>query len=365
MSLRILHLLNHTNRLNGHVHAAIDLAAAQRDLGHVTMIASGGGDFDALMARAGIETARIDHARRTRVLAGSALALRRLVRDWRPDLVHAHMMTSAVLAWPVCRLAGLPLVTTVHNSFERSAILMGLGTRAIGVSAAVTAAMVGRGIPRGRIETVLNGTIGSVRFRGRDRDVAALPWPTILSVAGLHPRKGLPYLLDAFAIAHARFPEARLCLVGEGPYEAAYRAQAAALPCAGAITFAGGQDDPSPWMRGAAIFVLPSLDEPAGLVLSEAREAGCAVIASRVGGIPEMLEGGRAGRLVPPGDAAALAAALCGLLGDPARLAQARADSQIGIERMRLERVARETLAVYGRALRRKIPVPKIAEQDP
>lgn len=361
MTLRILHLLNHTNRLNGHVHAAVDLAAAQRAAGHEAMIASGGGDFDALLAGAGVATARIDHTRRARVLAGSALALRRLVRDWRPDVVHAHMMTSAVLAWPVCKLAGVPLVTTVHNAFEKSAVLMGLGTRVIAVSAAVGQSMQDRGIPARKLDVVLNGTIGSIRLRDRDRSPVGLPAPTVLFVGGLHPRKGLPDLIAGFALAHARFPAARLCVVGEGPHEAAYRQMAAALPCADAITFAGGQADPFRWMLGAGIFVLPSLADPAPLVLPEAREAGCAVIATRVDGIPELLEGGRAGILVPKSDPAAIGAALCRLLENPAVLAEWRANSQIDIGRMRIDRVARETLAVYARALRREIPVAAVA----
>jgi hypothetical protein len=130
--MRILHLLNHTNRLNGHVHAAVDLACAQVKLGHNVAVASGGGDFDALLAANNVETMLVSHERRTGVLLKLLASLNRLVRTWRPDVVHAHMMTSALLAWPVCNLARIPLVTTVHNEFQKSAVLMGLGTRVIG-----------------------------------------------------------------------------------------------------------------------------------------------------------------------------------------------------------------------------------------
>ncbi|WP_206612643.1 glycosyltransferase family 4 protein [Paenirhodobacter populi] len=359
--MRILHILNHTNQLNGHVHAAVDLACAQSADGHQVMIASGGGDFDALLAREGVETARIDHNRKPLILAGSVLRLRRLVRDWQPDVVHAHMMTSAVLAWPVCRLAGVPLITTVHNAFEKSAVLMGLGTRVIAVSEAVRQSMETRGIPARKLVTVLNGTIGTVRFRGREAMREPLDHPAILFVAGLHPRKGLPDLIDAFAIVHARHPEARLYIVGEGPFRDAYEDMARALPCGAAVTFAGGQRDPSPWMRGADIFVLPSHDEPAGLVLSEAREAGCAVIGTRVGGIPEMLDRGAAGILVPPGDPPALAEALDRLLSDPAALADWRAKSQINIDNLTIGRVMRQTLDVYVTARAGKSPRQRVA----
>lgn len=365
MVMRILHLLNHTNRLNGHVHAAVDLACQQRAMGHDVMIASGGGDFDALLASVGVETARVDHTRKPAVLAGSALALRRLVRNWRPDVVHAHMMTSAVLAWPVCRLAGVPLITTVHNAFEKSANLMGLGNRVIAVSAAVGETMRQRGIPARKLDVVLNGTIGSIRFRDRDQTPVELQSPSILFVGGLHPRKGLPDLMQGFAAAHARFPAARLYVVGEGPFDAAYRQMAEALPCADAIIFEGGQEDPFRWMLGADIFVLPSLADPAPLVLPEAREAGCAVIATQVDGIPELLDMGEAGILVPKSDPKAIGDALCRLLEDPAMLKTWRDNSQIDIARLRIDRVARETLAVYSAALRPDRHIPAAVGQEP
>jgi hypothetical protein len=68
LTMRILHLLNHTNRLNGHVHAAVDLACAQIKLGHSVAVASGGGDFDALLAANNIETMLVSHERRPATL---------------------------------------------------------------------------------------------------------------------------------------------------------------------------------------------------------------------------------------------------------------------------------------------------------
>src|SRR5258707_11922975 len=101
--MRILHLLNHTNRMNGHVHVAVDLSCAQAKLGHRVAVASGGGDFDALLAANNVETMLLNHERRPATLVKGLAALYRLVRDWRADVVHAHMMTSAVLAWPACK----------------------------------------------------------------------------------------------------------------------------------------------------------------------------------------------------------------------------------------------------------------------
>ena len=119
----------------------------------------------------------------------------------------------------------------------------------------------------------------------------------------------------------------------------------------GGVTLCGHRDDPRPYLLGGDIFVLASHAEPAGLVLSEAREAGCAVIATQVGGIPEMLDQGRAGILVPPSRPDLLAAALLPLLQNAGKLAEARANSQINIADLSLSRVAVQTEQVYRELL--------------
>jgi glycosyltransferase involved in cell wall biosynthesis len=348
--MRVLHLLNHTRRLNGHVHAAVDLACAQTKLGHGAAIASGGGDFDSLLAANKVETMLVNHERRPLTLLKATGKLYRTVRDWRADVVHAHMMTSAVLAWPVCKLLGIPLVTTVHNEFEKSSILMGLGTRVIAVSAAVGQSMQRRGISKSRLDVVLNGTIGSARFEGKDRTPRLLDSPAIIFVGGQHPRKGLPDLFEALNTVCKRIPGVRLYVVGDGPYLDTYINLVSSMECRNAVTFMGAQEDPFPFLLGADVFVLPSHADPAPLVLSEAREAGCAIVATNVDGIPELLEHGKAGILVPAHHPARLSEVLCSLLQNSEALQEWREKSQFKIEHLRIERVARETLEVYAAA---------------
>lgn len=345
--MRILHVLNHTDRLNGNVHAAIDLACAQAGLGLDVAVCSRGGSFDALLTRKGVESITIDQTRSLPVIAGALVKLTRLVKAWRPDVVHAHMMTSAVLAWPACRLFGIPLVTTVHNEFERSAVLMGLGDRVIAVSDAVGEAMRRRGISASRLRIVLNGTIGSARHAAPPPAPAPLEHPAVVFLGGLHPRKGVQDLLQAFDLVCRTQRDATLYLVGEGPSSADYKACVAAMDCADRVVFCGSTDDPRPFLRAADIFVLPSHADPAPLVLSEAREAGCAIVGTMVGGIPELLEHGSAGILVPPREPRLLAEALMGLLRDPASLAAWKRNSQVNIGHLSIGRVAGDTLDIY------------------
>jgi len=348
--MRILHILNHTRRLNGHVHAAVDLACAQVKLGHEVYMANEGGDFDKLLSANGIKTIFIPHQRKIPQLFKALFGLRRAIGRYDVDVVHAHMMTSAVIAFPICKLRGIPLITTVHNEFEKSATLMGLGTRVIAVSDVVGASMQRRGVHPSKLKVVLNGTIGSSRSTGRSEEPKSLRSPSILFVGGLHPRKGLPDLLNAFEIVHQTYPSAHLYIVGDGPLREEYKAEAAALRSARDITFIGATTDPYPYMLGADIFVLPSHADPAPLVLSEAREAGCAVVGTSVDGIPQLLEHGKAGLLVPPRDPDVLADILGQLLEAPARLSEWRQKSQFRIEHLTIERVARETLDVYASA---------------
>lgn len=349
--MRIMHLLNHTNRMNGHVHAAVDLACAQVTLGHDVAIASGGGDFDSFLADHKVETKFVSHERQPAALIGSLISLNRLARDWRAELVHAHMMTSAVLAWPVCKVLRIPLVTTVHNEFENSAILMGLGTRVIAVSESVGRSMQKRGISKSKLDVVLNGTIGAARFEGKDRQPRHLNYPAIIFVGGLHPRKGLADLFAAFNALYQKRPQVRLYIVGDGPFRETYVNLVNSMECASAISFLGALDNPYPLLKGADIFVLPSHADPAPLVLSEAREAGCAVVATNVDGIPELLEHGRAGILVPARDPVRLSETLCSLIDSPEALEEWKMKSSFNLNRLRIERVARETLDVYASAL--------------
>jgi glycosyltransferase involved in cell wall biosynthesis len=275
-----------------------------------------------------------------------------LLKQWKPEVVHAHMMTSAVIAWPITRLYRIPLITTVHNAFEKSAILMGLGDRVIAVSEAVRRSMVSRGLPRKRLRTVLNGTIGSARMTQPPPPAHDLKRPSIVFVGGLHPRKGVADLITAFVIAQRSFPDITLYLVGEGPQQEQYQQLVKRLGCTASVNFCGAQLDPRSYLRAADVFVLASHFDPAPLVLSEAREAGCAIIATNVDGIPELLDNGAAGILVPPAQPEQIAEALMRLLQDPGALQDYKQRSQTNLQAFSIERVANETLDIYRECMR-------------
>jgi glycosyltransferase involved in cell wall biosynthesis len=143
--------------------------------------------------------------------------------------------------------------------------------------------------------------------------------PIVLSVGRLHPVKGHDVLLRAFARLRARVPKAQLVLAGGGGYRADLERLAHGLGLASAVTFAGQIDAGAvrDLMGGARVFVLPSRSEGLPLALLEAMAAGVPVVATRVGGVPDVATPDTAG-LVPPEDPAALAAALEEVLMDSA-----------------------------------------------
>lgn len=347
--MKILHILNHIRETgNGIVNVAVDLACLQSKSGHQVGIASAGGEYQALLDRYGAHHFELDQTRRPKSLLLASQRYRRLIKEFKPDIVHAHMMTGAILAKALRFGQPYTLISTVHNEFQRSATWMGLADGVIAVSQAVADAMERRGIPAAKLRVVRNGTLGSPRQQTEvvpsDRD---LHHPAIATVAGMNHRKGIADLIAAFSQIATQFPAAHLYLIGNGPDRTEFEALAHASPAAGRIHFEGFQPDPQSYLRSADIFVLASHQEPFGLVISEAREVGCAIIASHVDGIPEALDQGQAGLLVPPQNPAALAATLTQLLSNPATLQFWQKQAQQNIDWLSSQRVCAETQAIY------------------
>jgi glycosyltransferase involved in cell wall biosynthesis len=225
---------------------------------------------------------------------------------------------------------------------------MGVGARVIAVSAAVADRMAARGVPRRKLRVVLNGTLDTPRRDYFPRWQFSLKRPNLATLCGLHDRKGIRDLLNAFAIIAAEDERVHLYIAGDGPCRADYEAMAATLIGADRITFMGEVRDTKSFLTECEVFVLASHADPCPLVLPEAREAGCAIVATEVDGIPEALDGGRAGVLVQPMRPDALAAAVIELLGDRRKLAAQRAAAGADLGKWSIDRVAAETHMVYA-----------------
>lgn len=148
--------------------------------------------------------------------------------------------------------------------------------------------------------------------------------PVIGAVTRFFPAKGITHLVDAFPAILARFPTARLVLVGDGPLGDELRAQAASLGIEQQVIFTGFRDDAESLVQLFTLSVVPSLEEGIGNVAIESIAGGVPVIASREGGLPEVIAEGKSGLLVPPGDPVALSEAIIRVLEDPELLERLR-----------------------------------------
>lgn len=178
--------------------------------------------------------------------------------------------------------------------------------------------------------------------------------PLLASVGSLIPRKGFDLLLQALALLHRSAVPAHLLVIGSGPEETALRALAHGLGLEQNVHWVGEQSDIHGWLTGGVdLFVSAAREEVFGLALVEAGLAGLAVIAPRIGGIPEVIADEKSGLLVAPESPMALANAMYHLLWRPdlcrelGRCGQQRALSQFSVQRYvgEIETCYRELLA--------------------
>ena len=344
--MRILHLSNTvSDRGNGIVNVAVDLAIEQAGAGHQVAFACEHGGYIPLLERFGVLIFRAPQTRAVRALSNT-ITLLRVLRAFRPQIIHCHMRSGLLLVAPWARLFGVPVIAHVHNIHDRAIGLKLLPSRIIAVSNADHLTMTQAGIAPERIRVVLNGLIGSRRLPA-DPAPTQLKHPAITTVAGMMHRKGVAELITAFESLLPSFPDAHLYLVGEGPERLLFEAQAAASSAAPHIHFEGMQSDPRPYLLASDIFVLASRRESFGLALIEARQAGCAIIASNVDGIPELLGHGDLGLLVPPQNPPALAGAIRTLLTDADLRDSLRQKARQHLEPFTTTRMAAEVFAVY------------------
>jgi glycosyltransferase involved in cell wall biosynthesis len=320
------------------------------------------------------EVIKLGHDPRTLPLGGSlmrphtAMVVARLARWFREEgaeLVHCHDLYSVLIGVPAARLAGVPViasrrdlghhVTAVQRPMLRLALRQ--ATRVL-ANAATVASQVERedGVPASRIAIVPNG-LDLPRFDERARRLEApaplSPGPTVLTVARMtYPAKGHDDLLAAVPLVR-REVNARFVLVGDGPREVELRRLAEETGAAPGVTFLGRRTDVPALLARADLVCHPARMEGLPNAVMEAMAAGRPLVATSVGGTPELVKDGVHGLLVPPEDPPALAAAILELLRDPARArgmaaaARARIEASFTIEALvgRIDRLYGEMIA--------------------
>lgn len=267
--------------------------------------------------------------------------VRRAIAAAGPEVVHTQLEFAAVLGIPAARRLHLPAVATLHTldapaprsrlalHFRLMAWALRRARRVIAVSEITRQHYLERARLRPeRVVTMYNGidpttfqTGPEVRAAVRAEFGLAPDAQVLVTVAVQREPKGIQYMLEALPQVAEAFPAVRYLLVGDGPYRPALEEQEARLGLSHRVVFTGARDDVARLLAAADLFVLPSLTEALPTVVAEAMAAGLPIVATTVGGIPEMVRHGEAALLVPPQDPEALASAVTRLLANPRQAA--------------------------------------------
>ena len=291
-------------------------AAAEYPLFTLTRIASSGGWAAKAMA-----------------LLAAMASLWRLLRREKFDVVESFTYDSNLLALPLAWLAGVPVRIATHHGIiegfprvlERlhsSLVNIGLASILVNVSRKVLEQAAAAGIRREHMTVIPNGIppaqlVLNQRPETRMELGLAQDGILVLSVGRLVYQKGHEYLIQAMPAVVRHFPAVQAVICGEGPLRSQLETQINRLDLEAHVHLLGNRMDIVRYLCAADIFVLPSRWEGLPVALLEAMAAGLPVVATRVEGVEEVVQGDDQGRLIPPEDARALTESVLALIRDP------------------------------------------------
>lgn len=292
----------------------------------------------------------------------AAWRLSRILRDLSPDVVHAHDSHAVAMAATALSFGSPtprpPLVFARRvdfrlrgNSFSRWKYRQ--VDCFVAASRAIRTMLVEDGAPADRVVTVHDGIDIERVERTEAADVRQEFWfpPhsfVVGNIAALVPHKGQKHLVDAAAMVVRDAPEVRFLILGEGELRGALEQQVHQLHLGQHVILAGFRTEVLPLLKGLDLFVMSSVTEGLGSALLDAMAAGRPIVATTAGGIPEVIENGEDGILVPPRNPRALADAILGLMRDPERRQQLAAAGHARVQRaFSADRMVEATLGVY------------------
>jgi glycosyltransferase involved in cell wall biosynthesis len=290
---------------------------------------------------------------------GAGLALRRLMRERRVDVVHTHSSVDSWVAGVAARSLGLAVVRSRHVSIpipRRRALVYHLADRIVTSGDAVAGIVAAAGVPPERIVAIGPG-VDTQRFHpgvsgSAVRAELGLTGPAIGLVANIRGSKGHRFFLEAAREVLRTRADARFVIVGDGVGFGDVRRRVEELGLGACVRMTGFRRDIPEVMAALDVLVLPSVkSEAMSQVIPQALAVGTPVVGTTVGGTPELVRDGETGRLVPPADAAALARAILDLLRDPegARAMARRGQAEV-LARHSMEAAMTRLVAVYTAA---------------
>lgn len=346
----VLHLIGSLDP-GGTEHQLVELIRRSSDpTRHSVAVFSRPGELASGLTPPPIVLAPTDGSPNLRTAVRAASALRRLVRISSPDLVHAHLAHAEVLA-AVAVPRGVPIVasrrgrTPLFDTPVLGGMALGLVHRRERLILCNSRDLqtLASGHPSAPPTAVIPNGVDCARFT--PSPISEGP-PTVVMVAHLRHQKAHERFLRAFSIVRGQIPDARAVLVGDGPRRHELEQLVTELGLEGAVRFVGVVTDTRPYLAQATVVALTSPYEGSPNALLEAMASGRPVVATAVGGVPELVEHGREGLLVEPTDAA-VAAALIEVLCDRESAAHMGACARTRAEAFDWSLTVARTEAVY------------------
>jgi glycosyltransferase involved in cell wall biosynthesis len=282
------------------------------------------------------------------------------------NLVHAHGYKAALLSRPASRIKNIPCLVTIHGELAHGAngrlapLYRGLERYFsrwtdgyITVSQWLANQLtITYGVHPERITVIPNGICTKAKDVPQGGDLPFTEDEIVVgTVARLAPQKGIADFLQAADQVSRKLPQVKFAVVGDGPLRAGLEEMCRELGLAGRVAFTGFRPDVPALLRRFSLFVQPSLSEGQGLTVLEAMAAGCPVVASNTGGLPELVVHGRTGLLTEPGNAESISAAVLRLLGDSRLCQELAAEARNVVLRYDLQVMVRQTGDLYRRIL--------------
>jgi glycosyltransferase involved in cell wall biosynthesis len=350
-------ILSTSMGMGGADQQVLILAQAMQARGHevriVTLAPLGAMGLEA--QRAGIPTESLDLQRNLGIVP-RFFRLVRMIRAWRPDVLHSHMVHANLMARAARTLAPVPaLVSTIHSINDGGALRMtayrltsGLVDRFTIISRQAAERYVGIGaVPATRLQVIPNA-VDTTRFRpllharpAIRRELGVGDRFVWLAVGRFEPAKDYPTMIAAFARVAAERPDSQLVLVGEGSLKGEVERLVREGGLEGRVRLLGVRRDVPEILNAGDGYVLSSAWEGMPVALLEAAAVELPVVATRVGGVPEVVEDGTTGLLVPAGNPGALAEAMVRVesLAPDVRAAMGRRGRALVEERFGTDRV--------------------------
>jgi len=298
-------------------------------------------------------------------------SLIRYIRQKKISLVHTHGSRANLLGRLSAKWLGIPSLTTVHSSLAHDYLSPWSARMALGLdrltlpltSGIITVSeyLAEEVALRGgkNLETIYNGQPpisfnNPTSSRQQFRKQWGIPADALVlgTIGRLHPTKGQSYLIKVASRLRLKFPKLHLLLIGDGPLrqDLELELQRTTIP----YTFTGYIPQAYEALPAMDIFLLPSISEGMGLVLLEAMQAKVPIVASAVGGIPEVIRAGKDGLLVPSGDLAGFTEACTSILENPNLAKSLVASGQERWPKFSIASMVRKTELVYTRLLEKQ-----------